>query len=188
MKIEIPKTGELSRETLEKYEREIGVKFPKDYFEFLLNHNGAHPPSNTFVAGKNISGGVAQFIPIDKIIGFRDKTEGFSKEMLPIACDDGGNYVYLDPANGNIYYWDHEIQNNDYKLANNFAEFLSLLESFDLDQIKLKPGQVKSVWIDPSFLADLKKTNPGIIIKAPDFVPPPSPLPPPSSTPLRRKN
>jgi len=40
------------------------------------------------------------------------------------------------------------------KIADDFSGFLSLLEPDDED-VQLKPGQVKSVWIDPEFLKEI---------------------------------
>jgi cell wall assembly regulator SMI1 len=156
MKIKIQKNKNISQEQISQCEQEIGIKFPKDYYEFLLDYNGAEPSPNIFDLKGGDSAGVNQFIPISEIARSREKTEGFPKNMLPIAWASCGNYVYLNPLSGGIYFWDHEIQDADYKVADNFSEFLAILKPFDLNQIELKPGQVKAVWGNPDFKPTFK--------------------------------
>ena len=151
MNIKIPKTKGVTPGEIAQCERELGIKFPADYVEFVVIHDGAKPESNTFQLGTNNSSAVNRFVPVNEIVSTRKRVDGFHKDMLPIAYDDCGNFVYLNPLNWSVYFWDHEIQEADYRLAGSFGEFLSLLKPFGLDQIKLKPGQVKSVWVDPDF-------------------------------------
>jgi hypothetical protein len=40
-------------------------------------------------------------------------------------------------------------------MASDFSAFMEMLEPFDPGSIKLRPGQAKSVWIDPDFLKSL---------------------------------
>lgn len=68
-----------------------------------------------------------------------------------MAEDDCGNFVYVRAASGEVMFWDHEIENGDVFLADDISGFLKLLRPFDPVAVKLAPGQVKSVWIDPTF-------------------------------------
>ena len=150
MSIIIPKTNSMTPVSLTALEREYG-KLPEIYKVFLGQHDGAKPKANVFRINGKIIGGVEQFIPASSIINVGNKVEGFSKDMLPFAKSAGGNLVYLDPLTGGVYFWDHELDDEDVKVANTFSEFLGMLEGLDIDQIKLKPGQVKKVWVDPDF-------------------------------------
>lgn len=150
MSINIPKTNSLTQVSLTALEHEYG-KLPNIYKLFLKQHDGAKPKENVFRINGKIVGGVEQFIPASRIIKVRNKVEGFSKHMLPFAKSAGGNFLYLDPLRGSVYFWNHELEDEDIKVANSFSEFLGMLEDFDVDQIKLIPGQVKKVWIDPNF-------------------------------------
>ena len=71
--------------------------------------------------------------------------------MLLFARAPGGNFLYINPANEAVYYWDHEDDSADLMLASSFSEFLAALERFDLNHIKLKPGQVLKAGITPGF-------------------------------------
>ena len=89
----------------------------------------------------------------------RQYIDDIPNQAYPIAWASCGNYVLLDEGKGEqVYFWDHELPDeNIIKLANNFDEFLSTLEPFDINSIELKPGQVKKVWIDPEFLKRIKE-------------------------------
>ena len=76
--------------------------------------------------------------------------EGFPSDALPIAEDPSENFFYFKKGSANIFFWDHEVE-NDKELASSFREFLDTLRPFDTESIQVKPGQVKSVWVDPKF-------------------------------------
>ena len=68
-----------------------------------------------------------------------------------MAWDTNGNYVVLDQrAGGGVFFRVHELPRESFKLANNFGEFLEVLEPFaDLPDSE---AEVISVWVDPEFL------------------------------------
>jgi hypothetical protein len=67
------------------------------------------------------------------------------------------NSIFVDEGkNGIVCFWDHETTEIT-TLAVTFGDFLELLQPFDISSVKLKPGQVKRVWVDPEFLERLKK-------------------------------
>jgi len=150
MSIIIPTTHLVPCASPEALESRFG-SLPASYKAFLDQHDGAKPEKNTFKIDGQTNGSVRQFIPAADIIRVCNMVEGFPKNMLPFAEDDVGNFMYLNPANGAIHFWDHEVDDAEPKVADSFEEFLTMLEKFDIDQIKLKPGQVKRVWVDPNF-------------------------------------
>lgn len=154
MSVTIPKTKPASVESITELEKEFGP-LPNDYLLFLKEHDGASPAENCFDIGDSNSSSVRVFIPCIEAVKTRKNIDGFPQDMLPIASDDCGNFVYLNPKDNAIYFWDHEVAATIHKLADSFTRFLAILKPFDGSQIKLKPGQVKSVWIDPDFKASL---------------------------------
>lgn len=67
--------------------------------------------------------------------------------------DDCGN-EYLKARDGEVFFWDHETE--DIRLlAESIPAFLSALRP--QPEVKLKPAQVKKVWIDPAFLEQQRR-------------------------------
>src|SRR5437899_11172991 len=103
MSVFIPTTRPASPDSIANLEKELGLSLPKNYLLFLKEYDGAQPEDNVFSLGERNSAGVDQFIPASESIHVRDTTEGFPKDVLPIAHATSGNLVYLDPASGAIY-------------------------------------------------------------------------------------
>jgi hypothetical protein len=135
----------------------LGSNLPKDYLDFVTKHNGGEPQANTFPIDRNGNeSGVSEFIALENVpeeleLGGFNVLPGF----LPFAFAEGGNYVCIEITTGNVFFWDHELEPDRgglVKLAEAIPPFLELLTPFDPSTIKLKPGQVKSAWIDPNLL------------------------------------
>jgi hypothetical protein len=75
--------------------------------------------------------------------------EGFTVEAfgLPFAYDSCGN-LFTENEKKEICFWDHETE-EVVVIAKNWDEFSS--GCVEPEPVKLKEGQVKSVWIDPEF-------------------------------------
>ena len=131
----------------------FGVTLPKSYREFVNSYDGATPETNIFRRSEKENGlvGVSRFIPLKDVLEERKNVEPIPPRLLPIAHAEGGNYVLIDIDSSAISFWDHE-NGMSTEIAANFDEFLEYLVPF---KVQLKPGQVKRVWIDPSFRADL---------------------------------
>ena len=154
--IEISGGRRLSEEEIQEVEHGLEISFPGDYREFVANHDGLRPQLNIFsVSGTNESG-VNEFIPLHRIRTECAFIENLGDARIPIAWAEGGNYVCLDVSSeGGVFFWDHEEPDRDAKLADSFSHFIELLAPFDPNSVELKPGQVKSAWIDPEFLKSL---------------------------------
>ncbi|WP_436813574.1 SMI1/KNR4 family protein [Sphingomonas sp. DT-204] len=122
---------------------------PSEYAEFLAIHDGAKPPSNV-LEGTNYSVGIRDFLPASEIINRANSIEGLSINLLPFGEDESGNFVCIGMKDHRVYFWDHEIDSTKV-VAKSFADFLRRLEPFDLSSVKLKPGQVKRIWVNPDF-------------------------------------
>ena len=124
---------------------------------FLGEHDGAEPETNIFSVDEQNDSGVNQFIPARRILREREGLDNLAPHAIPVAWAEGGNYVLVDiDRNGEVQFWDHETSNIS-KLANDFDSFLSSLRPFSVDDVELKPGQVKSAWVDPDFLNGSKR-------------------------------
>jgi hypothetical protein len=131
-------------------ERRLGHELPEAYRNFVRAHDGATPPSNIFdVPGSQST--VRSFIPVAQADAIRQRIEGFPPHGLPIAEDDCGNYVWLDPTSGAIFFWDHEMEGAGERIAEDFDQFVTKLHPFDPASLKLAEGQVKRVWGNPDF-------------------------------------
>lgn len=159
MKISLKDGKSASKKDVEKLEAALGCPISESFRRFVGENDGSKPQSNRFPVGKDNGAGVDRFIPVSEILAERQYIDDIPNQAYPIAWASCGNYVLLDDGHGGqVYFWDHELPDeNIIKLANNFDEFLSMLEPFDINSIELKPGQVKKVWIDPEFLKKFKK-------------------------------
>jgi SMI1 / KNR4 family (SUKH-1) len=90
-------------------------------------------------------------LSLDIINNIETYTKRMPNSLIPVGTDGSGNQICLgisDEESGKIFFWDHENEcmdgflnenksdidkywNNIYFLANNFDEFLSLLEIHD---------------------------------------------------------
>lgn len=149
MKIKLKKYSPASEIEIQELETKSGINLPVDFRNFLRQYNGATPEENVF--DDDVSVSVDRFLPVSDINRRTSKIEGLPKNALAIAEAPSGNIIYLTKDKKYIYYWDHEIEGGDKKLASSFDAFLNKLKPFDVSSIQLKPGQVKSVWVDPDF-------------------------------------
>jgi hypothetical protein len=75
--------------------------------------------------------------------------DGFSvtKFGTPFAEDSSGN-LFTRTESGRVCFWDHETDDLTV-IASSWEEFVS--GCVPPREVKLKPGQVKSAWMDPEF-------------------------------------
>lgn len=155
MKVKLSGFSPASKEDIKSLENDIGSKLPRKYIDFLLSYNGAKPSTNIFAVSEENDCGVNRFIPCKDIFKEQKRLDHISKDMIPIAWAEGGNYVLQNLSNSKIFFWDHEIPEIQIELALDITDFLKKLEPFDVNSVELKDGQVKSAWIDPDFLKSL---------------------------------
>jgi hypothetical protein len=157
MPIPIPETRAPSEQDIQRLVAKIGAPLPAAYLRFVQRHDGAVPESNSFAVGSDNASGVAQFVPVADAIGMTDRVDGFPAGTIALAEDDCGNFVYVDPRTGEIFFWDHEIEGQDTVLAASLDAFLDFLTPYGASEIPPEPKQVISAWIDPDFLEQIRK-------------------------------
>ena len=150
MAIHIPKMPAPAADALRKLESLVGSELPPTYVEFVSEHDGAQPQENSLVTRDN-EVGVSRFIPVSEAAALTQKIDGFPPSVIPLGEDGCGNYFYVDVRSGGVSFWDHEIDGQDELLAPDVSAFVTKLTPFDATRVKLAPGQVKRVWVDPSF-------------------------------------
>jgi hypothetical protein len=75
------------------------------------------------------------------------------RPRIRFAEDGCGNCFTVSKSDGRIWFWDHET-GNSILMAPNLTAFLVALTK--MPEVELEPGQVKSVWIDPEFMKEMK--------------------------------
>jgi len=137
-----------SNQEIDLFEKDLNIKLPTEYRNWLLKFNGGSPRPRVFefrLDGEEASSCVAWFYAIDegRINNLRKTIEVFKLndvrmpvDLLPIACDPGGNQIclgYQGDNLGKVFFWDHEQEcggeyDNCYLIANSFNEFLANLK------------------------------------------------------------
>jgi hypothetical protein len=146
------------KEAVLALETTIGVPLSDSFKIFVSTQDGVRPERNIFKVDEKNYYDINQFIPVAEIIKERSGLENIPPHAYPFGTDSCGNYLLIDEAKGSaVSFWDHELGHITAQLAPDFQTFLDRLERFDPGKVKLKPGQVKRVWIDPDFLKRIKK-------------------------------
>jgi hypothetical protein len=160
---------------IKKFEKKLNIELPKDYIEWLLQYNGGRPEKDGCDVIEMISE-VSDGFLVNWFYGLKydptynesyelyDSYESFfdrmPKELIPIACDPGGNQICLGVVKGEhygkVYFWDHEeeAQNfvvpeeietpwweNVYLVANSFEEFINKLYKYELPEELEEEGE-----------------------------------------------
>lgn len=150
MAVAIPTTLSPPVKALRALADSMGRKLPASYVAFVSKHDGAHPQANSLVTSDN-EVSVRRFIPVSEAATLAREIDGFPSQVIPFAEDDCGNYFYVMLETGAVHFWDHEVEGLDERLAEDVASFVQRLTPFDAAGVQLAPGQVISVWVDPSF-------------------------------------
>lgn len=149
MKIKLTGYRQASVNEISQAEEQIGVVFPSDYKEFLRRYDGSEVEDNVFA--DNLDIGIRSFIPVSKLADEMSSIEGLPNDVWPIAEDSNGNYIYIRKDDYSVYFWDHEVEGGDKRLAASFGEFIDGLQPYDPATAPLPPHRVVSSWVDPNF-------------------------------------
>ena len=142
-------------------QRALGFSLPDAYVTFVLENDGALPEPNIFRVSDSNDSGVTGFVPVKEVLKLRAYLDGIPRGAFPVAWAECGDHVLIDVGEGGaVYYRDHEIEGPLERIAADFNSFLSALKPFDIKSVHLDPSQVQHVWIDPDFLAKLRRPPP----------------------------
>ena len=150
MPIAIPTMAEPTDEQFKALKQSVRAALPTSYVEFARHHDGAVPESNSLGISAN-EVGVSRFIPERAAVEVATGIEGFPANVIPLAEDDCGNYFYVELCSGAVHFWDHELEGPDERVADSVLAFVDRLNPFDASRAKLTPGQVRRLWVNPSF-------------------------------------
>lgn len=157
MQVPLHAGSKASAEDIAQLERGIRRCLPASYVQFVAVNDGATPASNIINIADNQNASINRFIPVAQICKEKSQAKISDSHLIPIAEDGCGNLFLLNVETERVYFWDHESADPPIPVAESFADFLARMKSWDPASVVLKPGQVKSVWIDRDFLAKLKK-------------------------------
>lgn len=123
--------SQLSPSQIEEVEKLVGLNFPKEYKEHLLQYNGGQCEPNVFRFNENgnwSDSSVDWFLAIcdgeydnlkTYIQDYKLDEKRMPSNILPIAHDPGGNLICISCGTediGVVYFWDHESE-VDYSIA-----------------------------------------------------------------------
>lgn len=93
-------------------ENQLNVKFPSDFKEIVLEHNGASPEKMTFDTQiTKVAEYLLSFYREDKenIISIYDSIKDrLGSKLIPIMRDPFGNYIcfnYITESQSELYFW-----------------------------------------------------------------------------------
>lgn len=151
MTVAIPLMPEPLKNDIARLREAVGGALPPEYCEFVRTHNGATPESNSIPIGTDNKSGVRCFVSAAEAVSLVSEIDGFPTGAIPFAEDDCGNYFYIRLKTGGVYFWDHEVDGGDTRLASTIAEFISALQPVEASSFKLAAGQVIRAWVNPTF-------------------------------------
>ncbi|MDH7971275.1 SMI1/KNR4 family protein [Sphingomonas sp. AR_OL41] len=150
MAMPIPKMPRPTERDLAALADSLSLALPPSYTQFVANHDGAKPDAN-FIATRENEVAVSRFIPVREAPDLATAIAGFPVSAIPLAEDDCGNYFYVDPKTDAVHFWDHEVEGPDEEVAANALLFVEKLTSRDASPVPLELGQVRRMWVNPSF-------------------------------------
>ncbi|ANY65695.1 1,3-beta-glucan synthase regulator [Paenibacillus sp. BIHB 4019] len=118
----------VTKEAVEAAAQQLGVEFPVDYIECVLENNGARVSPELFeVAGKEkVFGNLITYDQDDDefiVNVFHDYVDTLPEKVIPFAFDPGGNLICFDYQKNNenpsVVFWNHEGAAEKAVLINN---------------------------------------------------------------------
>jgi len=88
------------------------------------------------------------------VTSWRQHTEPCLQPGSLVVGEDSCGNLFLCAPGGSVSFWDHETD-EEMVLSATMEEFCDGL--FEPTPVVIRPGQVKSVWIDPEFLAEQRR-------------------------------
>lgn len=139
------RSPDITLDSIQRLEEEIGYKLPSSYIKLLLHSNGGHPELDTFYC-ENGEWSVNNFFFVGTddtseesvVWNYYHKPPRTANSLLPFARDGGGNLFCLDLSRGEkapVLILIHDISTeNIQELAETFDVFIEGLQE-NLDYI-----------------------------------------------------
>jgi hypothetical protein len=142
--------GEISVDYIKSLERDMNIKLPEKYVQFIIKYNGAHLNTDAFdyndpnISTRKNRGSIA-FEKAETIRSTIDLIQSgeepdwptnyrFENGLIPFGDNGGGDLICFDYRNDrttdnpHIVIWYHEGPDyNPVFIANNFEEFINML-------------------------------------------------------------
>lgn len=155
MNIELKSVEHYSEFELSELERYSCVSVDDDLRRFFDDYSGARFFPSGLQGDARGDVGISEFLAIAQIL-VEVQQFRFRPGYIPIALAEGGNYVVIDLVSKAVLFLDHEVEDGYRKVAANVDDFVSRLIPNAEIQDDFSGINVKSVWIDPAFLARIK--------------------------------
>lgn len=143
MELKITETfGKTLSNEVSKFEKIINGKLPDYYKNFILKNNGGRPVPNIFsTLNGEYETDIQFFFGFGAgVYNLRNNHLNFqielTKNFIAIAIDSIGSLILLNIDSGEVYYFDHEIE-EIFLISNSFKEFISNLYELDEDESEL---------------------------------------------------
>ncbi|MEC1458119.1 MULTISPECIES: SMI1/KNR4 family protein [Bacillus] len=140
----------VNEEQIQQVETKLGIKFPKDYKECVMQNGGGTPTPEVFDAGERkdaVFGYLYSFhedsdsFIINAYNRYRDGR--MADRLIPIADDAFGNEICFDfrasETNPPVVFWDHEeaFENPEAAVTyvcDNFTELINSLREYEEEE------------------------------------------------------
>lgn len=135
----------INDKAISDFELIIKALLPKEYKSFIIQTNGGFPKPDIFIIndfqGTSIidifygfSDGIS-YPHLDLIKNYIDTRLDIPKNVIPIGEDPGGNYICMSLSEdnyGKIYFWDHEVPNEDENGKPTYDNMYLIAEGFNV--------------------------------------------------------
>jgi len=116
-------------ESVDKFEKEKGVKLPPDLKNTIKKYNAGQPSKSIFDTDKskeNVFGALLSYnkSDADNIYTYYPIVKEENESLFPFAIDPFGNFICL--LKSNIVFWNHENNSTEF-IASSFTELLNKL-------------------------------------------------------------
>ena len=133
--------GNINKNIIITFEKEIGHSLPLTYASFLLKNNGGKPTKDCFRTKNQEYETDVQFffgLNSDKIIYDLKENYNMLKSRIPsntlaVAIDSIGGFILLNLESGSIFYFDHEVE-EQYIVADTFETFVKDMYLVELEK------------------------------------------------------
>jgi cell wall assembly regulator SMI1 len=128
-----------SQESIDKAEKELGVKLPADFLAIATTHQGGTPEPSSFDLPDGTGSSFGSLLHFEEdpfffniVVRREPVSDVLPDKVIPFAEDGGGNLLCFDyretPDHPPVVFWDHEhCDDPPQPLASSFTDLLNKL-------------------------------------------------------------